>query len=368
VMATSTTGAAADANDGYATTYYPGTANEGEAQTIALGISEEGSASFSLIAAKMGRVSGFIRNSQGRPVVNGVAISLRTEVSGYFSTMTMNQAGADGGFSLANVPPGEHVIDVRPMFGRPGTAQQPADEEFGSVPITVAGQDISGLIITTGPGATLTGHVTFEGTSARPASASANTTTLLRVLPSPADVGAPFPMSANTPDNGVVDETARFQIRGVSGRVLFRTNPPPGWFLKSVMLNGVDITDIPYEAKPSTSVDGLEVVLIDRTTNLSGSVRNTRGETMKDYVAVIFPSDVKEGAVATRFTRTARPDQDGRYQIRGLPPGDYFAVAVESLDQGDEWDPAFQQQVKSKGKAFKLAEGQTMTLDLQLAQ
>ena len=88
------------------------------------------------------------------------------------------------------------------------------------------------------------------------------------------------------------------------------------------MLNGVDITDIPYEAKLSTIVDGLEIVLTDRTTNLSGFARNTRGETMTDYVLATFPSQLKEGAVATRFTRTVRPDQDGKFQLRGLPPGE----------------------------------------------
>jgi len=33
-------------------------------------------------------------------------------------------------------------------------------------------------------------------------------------------------------------------------------------------------------------------------------------------------------------------DQQGRYEIKGLPPTDYVAVAVESLEQGGEWDPA----------------------------
>jgi hypothetical protein len=41
---------------------------------------------------------------------------------------------------------------------------------------------------------------------------------------------------------------------------------------------------------------------------------------------------------------------------------------VESLEQGGEWDPAFQQQMKPKGKSFRLIEGQSFTLDLSLTQ
>ena len=47
-----------------------------------------------------------------------------------------------------------------------------------------------------------------------------------------------------------------------------------------------------------------------------------------------------------RFTRTIRPDQEGRYETRALPPGDYFAVAVPALESGDERDPAFRERVE----------------------
>ena len=143
---------------------------------------------------------------------------------------------------------------------------------------------------------------------------------------------------------------------------------PPGWFLKSVALNGVDITDVAYEAKPSATVTGLELTLTNRQTALSGAVTDTHGDVVKDSVVAIFPATTREGVIPTRFTRTVRPDQEGRFQVKGLPPGDYFAVAVDSLEQGGEWDPAFQEQMKPKGKSFRLTEGQTSTLDLKLVQ
>ena len=67
-----------------------------------------------------------------------------------------------------------------------------------------------------------------------------------------------------------------------------------------------------------------------------------------------------------RFTRTMRPDQQGSYSVRGLPPGEYLVAAVESLEQGREWDPEFQGRVRDVGRSVTLREGQSLALDLKL--
>ena len=45
-----------------------------------------------------------------------------------------------------------------------------------------------------------------------------------------------------------------------------------------------------------------------------------------------------------------------------------MAFAVEALDQGGLFDPAYQQAMKPRGKSFRLTDGQTLNLDLQLVQ
>jgi hypothetical protein len=357
-----------NANDGYATTYYPGTANAEEAQTITLGLAQEASASFSLVSTRLSRISGFVRTSQGRPA-QGMMVSLRTASGSGMQMQGIGPIAADGSFSAANIPPGDHFLDVHPMGGptmgrAAGAAAQYTDDEFASVPISVAGQDIAGLIITTGPGATISGRLVFDGTSSRPTDLPQP----LRVTATPAeqDLG-PIMFGPASMNNGVVDDQGTFEFKNISGRVLFRSGAP-GWSLKRVTVDGVDITDTPFEAKPSTTVTSLEVVLTDRVTNLSGSVKNSRGEVVKDYVLVIFPNNLKEGVVSTRFIRTVRPDQDGNYKLSGMPAGDYFAAVLESLDQGSQFDPAFREHLKATAKAFSLTDAQTLNLDLELVQ
>ena len=84
---------------------------------------------------------------------------------------------------------------------------------------------------------------------------------------------------------------------------------------------------------------------------------------------MIFPDKRREEPPLTaRYLRVARPDQQGRFETKGLPPGDYFAVAVESLEQGGQWDPAFRKQVEPSAKRFRLTEGLSSTIELTLMQ
>jgi hypothetical protein len=344
-------------NDGHGITYYPGTVNVDEAQSITVGIAEVATASFALVPQRLTRLSGLVRDSEGKPLAAN--ISLRTQSGGGGMMMrSLAMSSADGRFSVANVPPGEHFIEISP---------RPGNDESASVPITSGGQDITDLVITTSPGKTIVGHVIFEGASAGQQS--------LRVNASSPDPGSPPLTRIYDNTQGVIDDKGRFQLRGLSGgRAIFSAFPAmpgmgaPTWFLKSVTIDGENVTDVPFDLSTARDDTKIEIVMTDKQTTISGIVRNIRGEQVNDYTVVMLPDRLKEGAIAARYTRTVRPDQQGRFQARGLPPGDYIAAAVESLEQGGHWDPAFRKQVEPTAKRFRLTEGQTATVDLTLAQ
>jgi hypothetical protein len=349
--AISSTSSAAD-NIGHGITFYPGTINANEAQPITVGIAEEANASFALVPARLTRVSGVVRSSQGS-LAAGAFLNVRTDTGGGMMFSRGLASGPDGTFTIVDVPPGQHWLDVRPATG---------DGESASVQITADGRDITDLVITTAPGATISGRVIFEGTSSssRP----------VRVTATPADPGVM--MRGSMMDSGVLDASGAFELKGVFGRVLFRVgNMVPGptsWVLKSVSLNGTDFTDTPLDVTRVGNATGLEIVMTDRQTTVSGTVKNARGEQVNDYTVAIFPERLPEDAMPARFTRVVRPDQQGRFETRGLPPGDYLAAAVESLEQGSQWDPAFRKHVEPAAKRFRVTEGQTVPVDLQLIQ
>ena len=345
--------AGAQPDEGHGITYFPGTVNVDEAQSIAVGLAEVANASFALVPQRMTRISGIVRTSQGKPFAANLMI--RTQPGASMSMRSLAMSGPDGRFSAANIPPGEHFIEVSP---------RPGDEESASVPITAGGQDIVDLVITTHPGTTIAGHVVFEGAPAPDQS--------LRVYASSPDPGSPGPMRMFDNNQGAIDEKGRFQIRGLYGRAVFVVAPaagaaaPPRWFLKSVMFNGENITDVPLDVSTISDGSSLEIVLTDKQTTLAGTVRDGRGQQMVDYTVTVFPEQAREGAMSARYTRVVRPDQQGRFEIRGLPPGNYLAGAVESLEQGGHWDPAFRKHIEPTAKRFRLTEGQTATIDLTL--
>ena len=82
---------------------------------------------------------------------------------------------------------------------------------------------------------------------------------------------------------------------------------------------------------------------------------------------MVFPQDREKWDSGSRYLRTGRPDQDGRFKITALPPGEYEAVALGFVEPGESSDPDFLDSVKSKATPFSINEGETKTLTLKLS-
>jgi len=351
-------GTTPDATEEFATTFYPGTPNPAEAQPVAVGLGEEMSITLALRASRMSRVSGTIVDSLGRPAA-GATLTFESFSGGGGSRVAFgDDVDADGSFAVSNVPAGEHVIQIR---GRAIAAD--AIPEWASVAITVASADISGLRIALQPPGIIKGTVVFDGTAPRTGG-----TAPLRVI---ANAAQPQRQSMNVFDsreNGLVDADGNFEIRGVTGPVLLRAiSLPPAWMFKSATLDGEDVADRPLDMTAPRTLSGVRIVLSDRLTDVSGSVSDSRGEPVKDFTVVIVSEDERPGWAQTRYTRMPRPDQDGRFRVRGLPEGRYYVTAVDNFEDGRQWDPAFQRDLRNFGKSVTLTAGQSVTVDLRLS-
>ena len=142
---------------------------------------------------------------------------------------------------------------------------------------------------------------------------------------------------------------------------------PAGWALKSITIDGADITDAAYNFKPGNNVTGLVVTLTDRVTEVTGAVRDGRGQPVTDYVLVAFSEDTKLWGPQSRHVQTTRPNQNGTFSIKGLPPGRYLAAVVPALENGLQNDPAVLEQLRPRARGFSLSDGQMLNLNLEMA-
>jgi carboxypeptidase family protein len=349
---------------GYPPTYYPGTTDVAQAQSVTVALGQEmSSVTFSLVPARLARVSGTVLSSNGKPLTGAVVLVRPTNgPGGMFNIGGANQVGADGGFTLNNVPPGEYTLDVQQ---RPRDLQSVGGGqlEFASLPLSVTGEDIANVTILTTPGISVSGHVVFQGQKPQASATRGLQVTAAPVTGQQSIMG----IAGRALGGGRVADDGAFELQGVLGSQMIRVGGVPGgWTLKSISVNGEDITDRPFEFKSGNNVTGVVVTLTDRLTDLSGSVRDGKGQAMKDYVLVIFPDDAKLWTGQSRYIRTARPNQDGNFSLKGLPPGRYLAAALESLENGTQNDPALLQQLGPRAKTFTLNEGQPVTLTLDM--
>ena len=347
--------------DGYAPTYYPGTANLGEATRVTLRAGQEMTANFSLIVARMARVSGRALNSRGEPVARHMLTMSPADASGGMGFMSMHNsmAGADGTFQFTNIPPGRYNLNVRPMNGMPNGA-----EEFAVVAVTVGNDDIDNLIVTTSLGATARGMVVTDDGSAptfRPDQ--------VQVFAQPIDMG--MNMMGMGPTK--VNDDYSFEMNGLFDRRLIRASigsgVSMGWYTKAVLFDGEDVTDRGVEFALGRSYEGLQIVVTRKATDLSGLVTDDRGKPVLDATVIVFPANREQWSYMTRYVRNTRPDTNGRYNFKAMPPhDDYLIIAVQNLEPGQANDPEFLARAKEEAKPVSLNEGEIKAVDIKLSK
>jgi len=80
----------------------------------------------------------------------------------------------------------------------------------------------------------------------------------------------------------------------------------------------------------------------------------------------VFARDPARWTYASRYFGGGRPDQDGRFQVRGLPPGDYYAIALDYVDSSEWMEPEYLDRARSNASDVTLNDGETKSLDLRL--
>ena len=339
-----------DDRTAYAPMYFPGTDNPAQAQRITLAVGQELSdIVMALKPMRATRVTGTVVTSDGGPMAGMVMVV--STAGGGFNFSSGGPVRPDGTFILNGLAPGEYT--VRAQSGGMGGP----DAETAMEKITATGADITDLRLVGAKPSTIGGRILVD-----PAAAAAMPSTVM-VAPMPVDPGA---MSFGGIGPGRMTDDGSFELKASPGRYRINfVNAPAGWTIRSVRLNGTDVTDSGIDCKPNENISGIEVELTNKPTTVSGLVTNARGETVKDYSAIAFAQDKEQWKGNTRYQGTGRPDQDGRFKIT-LPPGDYYVIALDKLEPGQQGDPDFLDTIRTKATVVTIREGDARTVDLKV--
>jgi carboxypeptidase family protein len=341
----------------YAPTYFPGVGSVNEAKPVAVGLSQEVlDINFNMQLVRVARINGHVLNPDGTPVTSGnVNLTIDGGGGARGNQIGMNYGGRiqwDGEFTIGNVPPGRYIIRAR--------GDDSETPQYAAQPVTVTGEDLTDFTVVLAQSATISGTVSFVG--APGASPDLSQFRITAPATDQSDVG-PQP-------NARVGKDGAFVLSGIpAGAHLIRSaGNARGFILKSVTINGRDVTDTAQPLRSGETLANVTVTFTDQQNEINGTVTNEQGTPIPDYTILAFSTDSTLWRPLSRQIMTARPDQTGKYRIRGLPRGDYYLVAVDPAEQGEWFDPTYLDEHRLGAQHVTLGDGDIKTQDFKIAQ
>jgi hypothetical protein len=368
-------------------TYYPNVLAMSQAQAIVVNRGETISGvEMALAEGTPTLVTGTVLRSDGQ-TVNGGSVQTRvvgTEALGGYDSGGGTGLRPGGSFRLL-LAPGEYSLEAQVMTRQGPGPIGPEDQLFGSTRINVGAGAVEAVTIMVGRGASASGRVVFEGTTPPP--------------PSPGQTRVPLyhpdgPGCRSGQATIAADWT--FKIEGLSGTC---GAPPQGmfgrWTLKAVTFRGENLMDQLVTFEPGQQYTNMQIVVTDKRTQMDLRVSGDDGQPTREYVALVFPLDKAKWNPQLRHVRTHMP-MPAQAQITtlatgsgsaaftgrlvtvpmapgantgggpagpavgpsgglvgaperfvGLPPGEYYVIAVDDMELEDSQDPGVLERLTS---------------------
>ena len=298
----------------------------------------------------------------------------------------------DGSFTFLNVPSGEYTLLAQAVFGElstgtgevglpdaPGFASGVGQALMGSrlpgltyssrtgktrlwgrVSVAVGASPVTDVVVPMRRAITIRGRVVMA-----PGGSGLSLSTAIGAQPANGD-----PSLGGVSTFVMVSGDTPFTLEGLGGGTYLLGMPSFFQFVSvaSVTSGGREIRDTGLDTSAGRDVDDVVITLTENVTSIQGTVH---GDGAAGAAVIVFPVDrarwVHYGWNPILIASKAA-DSSGAFLVKGLPEGDYFAVAVDG-SLHDAWtDPKFLETASAVATRIALKWGDKKSLDLQLSK
>jgi protocatechuate 3,4-dioxygenase beta subunit len=339
----------------YAPVYFPEALDFNAATPLRVGRAEELHGVFiTMRRVPVARVAGTILNSEGSPFSGTVRLTARQSPV-VLSEARVVHPDPNGAFAFDNVTMGEYLLQALVGSG-------PSGPEFATRALTIADRDPDPIVLRTSSGSSLRGRFVLEG--------DADGTMWGYTASAVPDERAWTPGSVSNLGSPIRNGEA-FALNGLAGPArLHVASEDENWYLKSIVIDGFDVADRPFDfGFGGRLYADVDVTFSRLGASITGTATDERATPVRDYAVYIFPTDRDGWFPTSRRVKLARAGADGSFRVRALPPGDYWIAAVGRIEPGQragDWDPDLFDALSTRAVRVTVGESEARTLTLRL--
>ena len=319
----------------YKQTFYPAVTDAAKAMVIDV---TEGSEATN-VDITVGRilatfaVSGRIVNGETeQPLPNArFGLQISNDGNSHSFSSSGSVSNSRGEFKLENVTPGKYALFVQPQAGNELVAE--------AVPFEVIDHDVSGLVLKTSPGASVSGTIVLEGTNDKSALARLSQLQLHAYVRGGWGVSATINGDGSFRVGGLQSGFANFSLGSINNFPLTRFTIVRVERDGVAQLRGIEIKD-------GEQVNGVRVVVNYGNGTIRGIVRIENGELPPTARIGVWLTNLADDPTKPQGPLPSpRVDSRGRFVVEGLAAGTYEITATVYTPESRTRPPSTKQQV-----------------------
>lgn len=331
------------ARQGYAITYYPSVTDPRNAAYIDVSPGAQiGGVVIALVPVHLVNVGGRVIWPQAVNVQGPKTVWMFPRKLS-LSPRTPTRIDENGNFEFRGVPPGSYDLIADCSYEN--------QRSVARVPIEVGDHDITDLSIRAMKAGELSGRLTVEDKRALK-----GLTPEILLVPrfQRAMAGAP---SAN------VKGDLSFKLINIAPDLydVELSGYPENFYIKTIRMAAQDVTFSGIDLTQGIPPGELVVTLSPHAGQIEGVVRDSKGDNAADMRVTLVPAVAHD---VYWLYRSANTDQNGRFLLKGIRPGDYAIYAWEEIEPGADHDPDFIKSHESAGKKITIHDDDRQSVEL----